>query len=429
MNTINNTLIGHQPSFNSRKPRAKFLYANPNLMNIKDSVNLTLHKEGEVKNLKDLFKLNAVVDKIKQNPKETALIALIGTTILMAALNELNSKKEEDNAKKVPLRTRETRREKFHNRMQKDIANYASSIDQATDEKQLNVLVKNIENSFMCNYQALTDGEIKQLDALLNKINVKKKNLALGSIVAGLQNNAQKKALQETSQQKQNYSKSANNKITQNNISISEKPARESIAVSMANDLKPQSPEKTEQTKPDAVGKKKQKAVKSNKKAAINTLALKKSWDKVKGFVKEHVQEFVLGAMLLLSTLIGINKCNNKNQVENQYKPNLTVVDNDTTAIKNDTIAVKQDTLDVQPIITPISQENVTDYVVKKGDNVWNITKRQLKKDNGKNAKNSVINIETRKNVKDNNLSYEADDYRVIIQPGDTLKIRTYNQK
>ena len=74
-------------------------------------------------------------------------------------------------------------------------------------------------------------------------------------------------------------------------------------------------------------------------------------------------------------------------------------------------------------------KENVTDYVVKDGDNVWNITKRQLKKDNGIDAKNKVINIETRKNVKDNNLHYEKDNYTVIIQPGDTLKIRTYNQK
>lgn len=454
MNTINNNLARGNTSFQSQKPRTKLLYANPNLANIKDSINLTLQKKGQINNLKDLLNFKTIVDKIKKNPQNTALIALVGMSVLTAFLSEVNEQNAEENNKKPTLKNKEARRIKFHNRMKNDITNYATAIEKAADEKELNSLTKSIENSFMCNYQALNDGEIKQLDALLNRINTKKKNIALGNILSGLQNHAQKHTLNNSSSVDNTQQNSLN--INQIKTDIQEQKApTATITDSVSQNLVIKPPVKNQKPKiiqPDTENvvvssqEKTQKqesktqhsgelvirpAVKQNKQNRQNNVKPNTTWKKVKNFFQNHIKEYGLGAILLLSALLSINRRNNQSQNNNanQDKSNITIVHNDTTNVKKDTVSVNKDTVAIQPSITPVTKENSTNYIVKKGDNVWNITKSQLKKDNGKNAKNSVINIETRKNVKDNNLHYEKDNYTVIIQPGDTLKVRTYNQK
>ena len=65
-------------------------------------------------------------------------------------------------------------------------------------------------------------------------------------------------------------------------------------------------------------------------------------------------------------------------------------------------------------------------YVVKKGDNVWNIAKKHLQDmnpDPNYQPTNAEILKYTNELIKINGLHYEDDNYRVIIKPNDELKL------
>lgn len=63
-------------------------------------------------------------------------------------------------------------------------------------------------------------------------------------------------------------------------------------------------------------------------------------------------------------------------------------------------------------------------HSVKRGDNVWNIAKKHLKDlNNGDKPTNAEILKHTKEIMEWNNLEFEADGKRVIIKPGDQLKL------
>lgn len=66
-------------------------------------------------------------------------------------------------------------------------------------------------------------------------------------------------------------------------------------------------------------------------------------------------------------------------------------------------------------------------HTVVKGDNVWNIAKAHLKEIHKDDANYKPTNAEILKHTKElmaaNKLHYEADNYRVLIRPGDKLKL------
>ncbi len=61
-------------------------------------------------------------------------------------------------------------------------------------------------------------------------------------------------------------------------------------------------------------------------------------------------------------------------------------------------------------------------YIVKKGDNVWNIAKRRLQEMNGKKPTDREIMNYTNELLKLNKLEYEPDGYTVIIHKGDNIE-------
>ena len=62
-------------------------------------------------------------------------------------------------------------------------------------------------------------------------------------------------------------------------------------------------------------------------------------------------------------------------------------------------------------------------YTVKKGDNVWNIAKKHLREELGREPKLSEIKAKEQQIMKDNDLKFEADGYVCIIKPDQELKV------
>ena len=81
----------------------------------------------------------------------------------------------------------------------------------------------------------------------------------------------------------------------------------------------------------------------------------------------------------------------------------------------------------VPPAAVPQAEEPATEYIVKKGDCVWNIAKQHLKdlhkSDPNYKPTDKEILEHTKELMKLNNLKYEADGYVVIIHPEDRLKL------
>lgn len=85
---------------------------------------------------------------------------------------------------------------------------------------------------------------------------------------------------------------------------------------------------------------------------------------------------------------------------------------------------------DEKPVVPPNKEDDgetapdktKNEYVVKDGDNVWNIAKRHLQEINGKKPTNKEILIETKRLMKVNNLHFEPDNYHVMIHTGDVIK-------
>ena len=81
----------------------------------------------------------------------------------------------------------------------------------------------------------------------------------------------------------------------------------------------------------------------------------------------------------------------------------------------------------VPPAEEPATEKPATEYIVKKGDCVWNIAKQHLKdlhkSDPNYKPTDKEILEHTKELMKLNNLKYEADGYVVIIHPEDRLKL------
>lgn len=78
----------------------------------------------------------------------------------------------------------------------------------------------------------------------------------------------------------------------------------------------------------------------------------------------------------------------------------------------------KASTPDSTPGATPVAPSTGS-VEVKKGDNVWNIAKKEL----GEKASNADIAKRTEEIMKLNNLEYANDKGLVIIKPGDQIKL------
>lgn len=74
-----------------------------------------------------------------------------------------------------------------------------------------------------------------------------------------------------------------------------------------------------------------------------------------------------------------------------------------------------------------VKPEAPKEHIVVKGDNVWNIAKAHLKEMHKDDPTYKPTNAEILKHTKElmgiNNLHFEADNYRVMIHPGDKLKL------
>ncbi len=106
----------------------------------------------------------------------------------------------------------------------------------------------------------------------------------------------------------------------------------------------------------------------------------------------------------------------------------------------------KKDSVAITPVITPIVTDSATvardtieqkvvgqipfdtqsgKYVVRKGDNCWNIAKAELIKEKGGEIPSDKEVMErTLAIIKRNSLHFEADKYTVLIYPNDTLNIK-----
>jgi hypothetical protein len=74
----------------------------------------------------------------------------------------------------------------------------------------------------------------------------------------------------------------------------------------------------------------------------------------------------------------------------------------------------------------PAPTAQPTEYTVVRGDNVWNIAKQHLKdlsNDSNYKPSNAEILKHTKELMEINGLKFEADGYRVMIRPGDKLKL------
>lgn len=162
--------------------------------------------------------------------------------------------------------------------------------------------------------------------------------------------------------------------------------------------------------------------------------------------------KFALAALALGAIGAGIaylaksKKANPTTPSGEEIKPGLIPIDS--AKVENaDSTAVAQppvDTTNVKPLITPdtlnvtpidtIEQKVVSEiprdtesgkYIVRKGDNCWNIAKAELIKEKGGEIPTDKEVMErTYKILERNDLHFEKDKYTVLIYPNDTLNIK-----
>lgn len=152
--------------------------------------------------------------------------------------------------------------------------------------------------------------------------------------------------------------------------------------------------------------------------------------------------KFALAALALgaigagITYLVSSKKANPTTPSGEEIKSGLIPTDSTTTE-KVDTTTVTpiavQDSIPTEPVDTleqkvvseiPFNQESGK-YVVKKGDNCWNIAKAELiKEKGGEIPTDKEIMERTYKILERNDLHFEPDKYTVLIYPNDTLNIK-----
>lgn len=92
--------------------------------------------------------------------------------------------------------------------------------------------------------------------------------------------------------------------------------------------------------------------------------------------------------------------------------------------------AVPMDTIEAK-VVSEIPRDTESGkYIVKKGDNCWNIALAELIKENsGEIPSDKEVIERTEQIIKRNTLHYEKDNYTVLIYPNDTLKIDSLDIK
>ena len=155
-------------------------------------------------------------------------------------------------------------------------------------------------------------------------------------------------------------------------------------------------------------------------------------WARIRNAAKGKGRTALVASTIVLTaaavTMFVSKKSKPKEQiVENTNPGEINKDEQPVTSEQNETPEAK--TL-VQPS-APSPQVEVKpendEYIVKKGDNIWNIAKRNLIEKN-KDDKNYIpsdkeILAETKRIVDKNNLKFEDDNYHLVIKPGDRLQL------
>ena len=113
---------------------------------------------------------------------------------------------------------------------------------------------------------------------------------------------------------------------------------------------------------------------------------------------------------------------------EDKVEPKKTEPNNDDGVDKTDKLKpAPKDEDKAEPKKTEPNKAEEKYHTVVRGDNVWNIAKAHLKEmhkdDPNYKPSNAEILQHTKELMAANKLHYEADNYRVIIRPGDKLKL------
>ncbi|MCI1273723.1 MAG: hypothetical protein LKG27_04735 [Clostridiaceae bacterium] len=154
-------------------------------------------------------------------------------------------------------------------------------------------------------------------------------------------------------------------------------------------------------------------------------------FSKLGKFFKGKKGKFAIGAALLTAAGAGIYAaCSGSKDEQAPTTPTVVptpTVDTTPTTPTVDTtptVPTEPTTPEVTPTepTEPTEPEN-TDYIVKKGDNVWNIAKAHLTEKNGVKPTDKEIMEEVNVIMKDNQLEWEKDHYHVMIHPKDKLEL------
>ncbi len=152
---------------------------------------------------------------------------------------------------------------------------------------------------------------------------------------------------------------------------------------------------------------------------------------KAKGYKIGKGGKFALAALALGLVAAGIGYLTGKKKAApttadgKPIKPGIIKPDTISAQKKDTLLVASTDTIE-QKVVRQIPLDTKSGkYIVKKGDNCWNIAKAELIREKaGKMPTDAEIQQRTYKILERNDLNFEADKYTVLIYPNDTLNVK-----